>query len=759
MTNLVIVESPAKKSTIEKYLGDGWKVEASFGHIRDLPNDAMGIDFDNFQPNYVATERGGKTISKLKNIAKDADDVYLATDLDREGEAISWHLAEVLSLKNPKRITFNEITKKAVTEAVNNPRTIDYDLFYAQQGRRVADRLVGWRVSPELNNSTGMLLSAGRVQSPAVRLIVEREREIHNFKSTKHYGVMLRFITDNFEWSADWDTTQITSEHQPYVLFKDTASTIALTKNVTIVCQEQKLKKVGAPAPFITTTLQKAGNIALKITPKQTMKAAQDLFDKGLITYHRTDNPNLSDDAIELIKIHLSEKGYEDHISEKPNTWKSKADAQEAHEAIRPTDFNLDIESEIDDKTTQLLFKMIRMRALLSQMKAAEYQVKTIHLESEKEYEVLDEKKARFIAKGSVLQYEGWKSFGKDEAEEEQKKDSDSLLPPLNDGNNLSVTKGEVVEKKTKAPKRYTQPSLIAKLEKEGIGRPSTYATIIENIERREYVQIKKNQYYALKAGEIVVDTLVDRFKFMDLSFTRILEKGLDKIAKGELEYKTLMSALDSQLLLEIEELKNNPLTEAYSCPKCGERLRQKTGKNGVFWGCSSYNETGCDFIAQDENGKPLEQPSEIPACPDCTSPMKRIKGKKGFFWGCTNYSNGCKKTMDDKDGQPVEHEERKVDPSNEHLCPKCQHGLNRISLGNNKYFWGCSNYKSGGCDFSTDDNNGKPAVVYDCPDCGKKLRQGTKKNSKVKNWYCSGYKDGCKFNTDDKDGQPVIEK
>ena len=568
MTNLVIVESPAKKGTIEKYLGDGWIVEASYGHIRDLPNDAMGINFDNYQPNYIASERGSSTIAKLKRIAQSADEVYLATDLDREGEAISWHLAEVLNLKNPKRITFNEITESAVTKAVQNPRTIDYDLFYAQQGRRVADRLVGWKVSPELNNSTGMRLSAGRVQSPAVRLIVEREREIKGFKSTKHYGVTLSFVTDDLQWSADWDTTQITSEHQPYVLFKDTAIMVSLTKKVTVVSQEQKLKKVGSPAPFITTTLQKAGNIALKLSPKETMKSAQDLFDKGLITYHRTDSPNLSDDGIELIKSHLIEKGYEEHISEKPNTWKSKADAQEAHEAIRPTDFDLDITSEISDKNTQLLFKMIRMRALLSQMKAAEFQVKNIVLESEKEFDVLEGKKARFVAKGSILQYEGWKAFGKDESEEEQVKDSDSLVPQLNDNDDCIVSKGQVVEKNTKAPKRYTQPSLIARLEKEGIGRPSTYASIVENIENRKYVQIKKNQYYALKSGEIVVDSLVDRFKFIDLDFTRTMERGLDKIAKGELDYKTLMSALDKQLNSEIEELKNNPLAEVYECPQ-----------------------------------------------------------------------------------------------------------------------------------------------------------------------------------------------
>ncbi len=754
MTNLVIVESPAKKGTIEKYLGDGWQVEASYGHIRDLPGDAMGVDFESYEPDYVASERGRSTIAKLKRIAQGADEVYLATDLDREGEAISWHLAEVLSLKNPKRITFNEITKKAVTEAVRNPRTLDYDLFYAQQGRRVADRLVGWRVSPELNNATGMRLSAGRVQSPAVRLIVERERQIQNFKPTKHYGVTLNFITDDLKWSAEWDTSQITSEHQPYVLFKDIADKIYLTKNVTVISQEQKLKKVGPPAPFITTTLQKAGNIALKLSPKETMKAAQALFDKGLITYHRTDNPNLSDDGIELIKAHLTEKGYEDHISEKPNTWKSKAEAQEAHEAIRPTDFALDITSEISDKNTQLLFKMIRMRALLSQMKAAEFQVKNIVLESEKEFDVLEGKKALFTAKGSVLQYEGWKAFGKDESEEEHKKEGDSLLPQLNDKDNCVVTKGQVVEKKTKAPKRYTQPSLIARLEKEGIGRPSTYASIIDNIENREYVQIKKNQYHALKSGEIVVDSLVDRFKFIDLDFTRTMERGLDKIAKGELKYKTLMTALDAQLVSEIEELKNNPLREVYECPKCGEPLRQKTGKNGVFWGCSAYQESGCDFIAQNDDGKPMEQPSEVPACPDCTSPMKRIKGKKGFFWGCTNYENGCKKTMDDDNGKAVE---KSFEPSTEHLCPKCGHGLNRIK-GSKGFFWGCSNFKSGGCDYITDDKKGQPAQAYDCPECGKRLRQGTRNNSKEQNWFCSGYKDGCKFNTDDKDGKPIFK-
>ncbi len=693
---LVIVESPNKKKTIQKYLGMGWRVEASMGHICDLPKKEIGVQAPQFLPKYELSERGKNTINQLKKMATQAETVWLATDPDREGEAIAAHLARYLKPKSLKRIVFHEITEPAVKSAIASPRDINQLLFDAQQARRVVDRLVGYQVSGALSQTLNQRLSAGRVQTVAVRLLVERERAIRQFTSTKHYGVKLHF-EGTPSWFAYWDTTPFITEDVPYVLDESLANQVAGVSSVKVLKIEDKELKRQAPPPFITTTLQKAASLVLGLNATDTMSVAQELFEKGFITYHRTDNPNLSKDAIESAKATLQAMGHTAHISSTPNTWKALKNAQEAHEAIRPSDFSK-AEADIPNEKAKALYQLIRLRALASQMSAALIKISTITLQSEVPLESSSILPI-YHCKGQNIVYKGWQYLlPQDQAEEKVEKEEAFILPIVSEGDILKPAKGETLTLQTKAPRRYTEPALISKLEKEGIGRPSTYAAILSNIQQRAYVTLKNRFFYAEPVAESIVDALTGKFKFLETTYTCNLEEALDDIAAGKQNYLTVVTDVNTELQAGLTTL-NSTSHSAILCPSCRSTMRRINGKNGYFLGCSRYKE-GCKTTLADNEApsKGAENMNTINyPCPKCNKPLRRMSGKYGVFWSCSGYQEGCKVTTPDKKGKPL--------PI--FLCPKCNQLLKQIKAKNG-YFWSCSGFNSG-CATTFRDIKGKP--------------------------------------------------
>lgn len=630
--NLLIVESPGKVKKIQGFLGPDYKVMASVGHVRDLPQKEMGVEAPDFRPHYVATDRGKEILAKLATAVKNASTVYLATDPDREGEAIAWHLEDALKLKGAKRITYTEITESAVKTALGKARAVDLSLVAAQEGRRVLDRLVGYMVSPALSNLSGQRLSAGRVQSPAVRLVVDREREIRNFKVTVHYGVELIFeavdnITDG--WKAAWQPKHgWLAEGQEYILDKAVPEKIAALRTLNVLDYQESESKAAPPAPFITSTLQQAASSSLKYSPKRTMELAQRLYEGGHITYMRTDSPNLSDEAIADIRSWAGQHDFP--LPPTPRTWRSKAGAQEAHEAIRPTHFEAEEAGESDDEKS--LYRMIRLRAIASQLEDAVFAVRIISLEGE-----IDGKTARFEAKGRTLVKPGWKALVvADQTEDpEAESEPDNQVPKLEPGRLATAREAKLQTKKTKPPARFTEASLIRELEKRGIGRPSTYAAILDNITSREYLKIEKRFLVPTPMGEKVVDALAGRFSFLDYDFTKKLEDELDQVAEGKAEYVAIVTAAHGQISSELEGF---GVATSCPCPDCGKPLRHMVradvkGKKGFnFWSCSGYPD--CNVTFADYDGKPgVRQEKKVPSpvsaynCLDCGKPLARRTG------------------------------------------------------------------------------------------------------------------------------------
>ena len=590
---LLILESPGKVKKVQEILGSGWKVAASVGHVRDLPVKEMGVAAPDFKPQYIPTDRGKEVLSRLAALVKNAEAVYLATDPDREGEAIAWHLQDALKLKDAKRVTYSEITESAIKEALAAPRAIDMHLVAAQEGRRALDRLCGYMVSGPLSNAAGEKLSAGRVQSPAVRLVVEREREIKSFQSTTHYAVEATFesvdnITDG--WKAGWQLKPWLGEEE-YLLEKGLAEKVAALRAFEVVDCKETENASAPPAPFTTSSLQQAASNALKFTPKQTMQLAQKLYEGGHITYMRTDSPNLSKEAVQALRAFCEEKGWP--VVEKPRTWKSKEGAQEAHEAIRPTHVEIEEAGEAADE--KALYRLIRLRSLASQLADALYAVRILHLKAD-----VDGKAVLFEAKGRTLLAPGWKMLTQQDATVEAEADSDTQepdnpVPAMKPGSVATAITGTVLTKKTKPAARFTEASLVRELEKRGIGRPSTYAAILDTIMSRGYVKTDKRNLVPTPLGETVVDALRGKFSFADFEFTRSMEQALDDIAEGKAEYRTVVGKAHAQLE---EELQTFAKASGKSCPKCGKpmvhRVKKpgKDGKGGYdFWGCTGWPE------------------------------------------------------------------------------------------------------------------------------------------------------------------------
>ncbi|MDG4868604.1 type I DNA topoisomerase (plasmid) [Guyparkeria sp. 1SP6A2] len=649
---LVVVESPGKVKKIQSFLGDGYEVKASVGHVRDLPPKEMGVEPPDFRPSYVETERGADVLKRLRGAVSKADEVFLAMDLDREGEAIAWHLKDALRLDSYKRITFGEITKEAVTEAIANPRRINGKLVAAQEARRVLDRLVGYTVSPRLGDLAGRMgLSAGRVQSPAVRLVVDRERAIRNFNPTDHYGVRLSFG----EWSADWNAKPYLPEGAEYLTDKATAEAVAASGTVTVASFEDREEEKNPPAPFTTSALQQAASNKLGMKPKATMDAAQKLYEQGAITYMRTDNPNLSDDALGPIREVCEAEGW--HMAESPRRWKAKGDAQEAHEAIRPTHFDQREAGETADQ--QALYRLIWQQAVGCQLAPAVYAVREARLVAT---ETVDGKRPEFVAKGRKLLKPGWRAVYEDATEGEDENASEenatNPVPKLTEGETLGAASAKVLTKRTKPPRRFTEAALVKELERRGIGRPSTYASIMENITAKGYVSTDKSGKYLVptEVGELVVDALVKAgFSFVGLDYTKGMEAELDGIASGESRFREVVGGLYSQLEDEMKRLKVDAAPQ-YPCPECGKALRRRKGQKGFFWGCSGYPE--CKTTLPDAKGKPGERKaaevSDVP-CPKCGGKLvHRVKkGRKGYdFWGCSNFPK-CDASYENKGGKP----------------------------------------------------------------------------------------------------------
>ncbi|HDQ4484686.1 type I DNA topoisomerase [Pseudomonas aeruginosa] len=630
--HLVIIEAPGKLKKLRSLLPSirpdvTWHVEATAGHIRDLPvhgqNPQMptvGVGQD-FKPHYQILSGKEKTVARLKELRQKAVEVYVASDPDREGESIGWHILQAAGIKNYKRVAFKEITKSCISAELSSPRRLDLPKVASQECRRVIDRLVGYLVTPELRRVMGRPTTAGRVQSVAVYLVVLREREIRAFAPIKHFGVELAFVSpsDGRTWKAEWDPVPTFAIKEfPYVQDRQLAELVGAIRNVIVETCIDGEETDTPPAPFISSSLQMAAGNALKWSPDKTMKVAQRLYEQGLITYHRTDNPNISKDSMPDIRAVAKALGLK--CVEQQRIFKADQDAQEGHPAITPTDWMAATAGETADE--QALYQLIRVRALASQIEAAVYAVRTITLLGVGP----DKKPLRFGAKGKLLNVPGWRKLLQgDDAEEQKNETPSSPIPALEPGQILKVYSGEVLEKKTTPPKRFTDASLVGEMKRRGIGRPSSYASIVKNIIDKGQVQMKGRSLIPGELGEATIALLEHNFSFLSLDFTRNLEVALDRIANSEDTYMNVVQQFYQLLQTELQTLCALPSaqdeprasstasissapTSDLLCGKCGLPLvhRKKAGKGGFdFWGCSGYRTIGCKVSYPTKSGRP----------------------------------------------------------------------------------------------------------------------------------------------------------
>ena len=641
--DLVIVESPAKAKTIEKYLGGNYKVTASMGHLRDLPKSKMGVDLENgFEPQYIAVRDKKELITQLKKDAKSAGTVYLATDPDREGEAISWHLKELLGLDDEKarRVTFNEITKKVVTESINNPRAIDQDLVDAQQARRILDRIVGYQLSPLLWRKVKTGLSAGRVQSVATRIVVDREEEIKNFVSEEYWllDAALSRGDDSGSFTAryhgDGDKKrELKSEAEVNELIAD-VSNAAFT--VSAVKRGEK-QRTPAP-PFITSTLQQEASRRLSMTPRRTMSIAQQLYEGveitghgsvGLITYMRTDSLRLSEEALSSVRAYITEHYGESYCPKEPRRFKTKSGAQDAHEAIRPTDVRLSPEVVRKDLTQEQyrLYRLIWGRFTACQMANAVYDNVAVDVSSADHI---------FKANYSELKFPGYTAVY-EEAKDEESNELANPLPSLAEGELLKLEKMLPDQQFTQPPARFTEATLIRAMEEKGIGRPSTYAPTISTITAHDYV-IKEGKYLRpTPLGEVVTTLMKEHFAdIVDLKFTNHMEAELDEIESGEAKWRDVLQEFyddfsksyeAAETALDGVKIKVPDVLSDEFCDVCGKQMVVKKGKFGHFLACPGFPE--CTFT------KPIviEMPGK---CPKCGGKILKRSSKKGYvFYAC----------------------------------------------------------------------------------------------------------------------------
>ncbi|MDY6367921.1 MAG: type I DNA topoisomerase [Clostridia bacterium] len=693
---LIIVESPHKAKTIEKLLKGAYKVDASKGHVRDLPVNYMGVSVaNNFEPHYVIAPEKKADIKRLSDDASKAEKVYLATDPDREGEAISWHLYEVLGLKdkNVSRIEFNEISEKAVRNALNNPRDIDMNLVDAQQARRVLDRIVGYNISPAASSRLNETLSAGRVQSVALKMVVDREREITAFIPQEYWNIHANLLTDAKSGLKVLLTEKKGAKYKPSNQeeadkveqeLKNGTFSVGTVKRTTV--------KSHAPAPFITSTMQQDGSIKLGVSAPQIMSIAQRLYEGvptengnvALITYMRTDSVRVSTESQAAAREYIKEKYGDDYVPAKPNFYKSKKDAQDAHEAIRPIDVKMTPErvEKFLDKNQYKLYKLIYDRFIASQMAEAVYNSVAVDVING-DYTLK--------ASGKTLVFKGYTAVYDDTRKDDD--EESTLIPPLADGEKLNLKSLTKEQKFTKPPVRYTEASLIKAMEDKGIGRPSTYATIMAKLsdKKREYVKKEKKYLVPNPISYQLIDFLVKYFpNVMDISFTARMEDELDDIGSGGKDWHKLIADFYAPFEKQLEQSK---ITDKI-CDKCGAPMLINSGKYGAYYACSNYPKC--------KNIKPVNEKTAIPTdriCEKCGSVMVEREGKFGKFLACSNYPK-CKNTVSLSENVGV--------------CPECGKPTKKMTSRGGKVFYGCSNYPN--CKFmSWDIPTGKK-----CPVCGK---------------------------------------
>ncbi len=706
---LVIVESPAKIKTLSKYLGKDYMLEASIGHIRDLPkSNKQAIDIANdFKPFYVISPDKEKVVKHIEMLAKKADEVILATDPDREGEAIAWHIAQSIGLKSPTRVTFNEITEEAVLEAMKHPGKIDMKMKTAQEARRVLDRLFGYDLSGLIWKKVRYGLSAGRVQSPALRILMEREREIRAFVPEKYW-----VITATVKNKENKEFILICSEEPRDRKLVNKIIKAGKKENWTVTNVKETKAKRNPYAPFRTSTLQQTASSRLGFSPSKTMMVAQKLYTAGLITYMRTDSTNLSKQAqgqiAKVVKKEYGEKYYAPKVFGK----QSKG-AQEAHEAIRPSNAGKLIAGRSADE--KKLYQLIWRRAVASQMSPAEILRTKIIVN-------LDDKKLPFFAiNGSQILFDGWLKA------DPASRSDDIELPAVKVGEKLKFIKIEDEEKETSPPPRYSEAGLVKELEKRGIGRPSTYASIIKTIQDRGYVEKLGSQLKPTDTGD-VVSTFLEKYfaKYISDEFTSEMETDLDEIAEGKREYAKTLKEFYGPFTKDIKAKEDIPkLTDIekadakYKCPECKASMVIKLGKNGKFMSCSKFPK--CKG-ARTIEGKIIEGPKELKEkCPKCGKPLVLRDGRFGKFISCSGYPK-CKFIKED----PKEAEKKKTGVK----CPKCKDGEMTEKRGRFGIFYACSNYPD--CKYAI---NAKPTGKIchykrkdkDGKECGALMMEGTK--------------------------------
>ncbi len=700
--NLVIVESPAKAKTIERYLGEGFQVIASMGHIIDLPTSNFGVDVDNnFAPNYVVIKGKEDIIQKIKKHATGKKIVYLAADPDREGEMICWHISNVISAKSSKieikRILFNEITKTAISEAIKNPIEIDLKKVNSQQTRRILDRIVGYKLSPLLWRKVKKKLSAGRVQSVALKLIVDRENEIKAFIPKEYWNVKGHFSAKKSKLEGklekiDSKKVEIQSEAE---MTKIKKAILDSKFHISEIKKRKKTKKT--PPPFITSTLQQEGSNKYKFSPTKTMKISQELYEgvaigsdtTGLITYMRTDSTRISSSALDSVRDYIKAQFGKEYLPPKAKLYSKKKHSQDAHEAIRPTNINFS-PAEIKKSLSKDQFKIYSLiweRFVVSQMKAAIFDVTEISLIDEKD-------KFLFKAIGQVLKFPGfYKVYKVDE--------KNKVLPKMKEGDVLNLVDLETEQKFTEPPSRFTIAALIKTLEKEGVGRPSTYASIVNTIQKRTYVVYQEGKFSPTKLGDLVNGLLVEFFpEIIDVKFTSRLEESLDLIEKGTQDWLEIIRPFYQGFLKELgrasREMKymKKELLEKIDrkCPKCGSDLVIRDGRYGKFISCTKYPECKYTESLLDDKGKSFN-------CEKCGGKMVLKISKHGRFYACSNYPD-CKN----------------IKPYSTNVkCPKedCDGELLEKKSKKGKYYYRCSKYPD--CNF----------IVFNypidskCPKCG----------------------------------------
>ncbi len=770
---LVVVESPSKAKTINKYLGAGYKVLASVGHIKDLPKKGIGIDFDNnFEPTYEVIPGKEKVIRELKAAAKDADTIYVATDPDREGEAIGWHIKEELegrgkNRKTVRRVMFNEITKTAIQESFKHPIDIDENLVNAQQARRLLDRIVGYQVSPLLWDKVRRGLSAGRVQSVAVRLVVEREREIEAFNATEYWTIIanvaaklppafdarLLRIDDKSVKASDFaeepkaSEIHIKEEKQA----KDLLAEIKQQQFIVTSVATKEKKRNPVP-PFITSKLQQEASRKLRFPVKKTMQLAQRLYEGieigeeglvGLITYMRTDSTRVADSALAEVRELITTQFGPGYLPEKAVIYRSKKGAQDAHEAIRPTSAmrTPDSVASFLGKDELAVYKLIWQRFVASQMMPALLDQTTIDISAGPRY--------MFRATGSVLKFNGFLAVyeeGKDEKDAEDEEQAHKL--PLVEQGELLVLNSLVDEQHfTEPPPRYTEATLVKALEEKGIGRPSTYASIMTVIQDREYAQRREGRFYPTELGTIVNDLLVESFDdLFNVEYTAHMEEELDEIEDGKMGWTETLAEFYAKFTTDLDnakvhmrDVKRQEIITDEKCENCGSPMAKKFGRFGEFLACTNYPEckTTRDLAkAHDEAGEEAHAEAAEEICDNCGRPMAMKRGRFGQFLACTGYPE-CKTTRKIQKGGKF----AAADVMLEELCPKCG---KQMVLKQGRYgpFTACSDYPK--CKYIKQETIG-----VGCPECG--AGELVVKKSKRGSFYgCANYPT-CKFTLWDK--------